>query len=65
MEKLIIRDEIKLIVDNHFDFMFDTLEVPMKRSEFISILTKEVTTLFKKYRNYKADMDNDDEPIID
>ena len=52
MEKLNVREEIKLIVDNHFDFMFETVDLPLKRSEFISILTKEVTALFKKYRNY-------------
>ncbi len=64
MEKLNIRQEMTDITDVHFDFEFETKEVPLKRSEFIDILETEFTRVFKTYRNYFADIDSDDKPDI-
>jgi len=64
MERINIREEMKQITDSHFDFEFETKEVPMKRSEFIDVLETEFTRLFKTYRNYFADVDKDDKPDL-
>lgn len=62
MKKIIIREEIKDITDENFDFEFGTKEVPLERSEFISVLEKEFLRLLKIYREQKFDIDTDDEP---
>ena len=62
MKKLNIREEIKYIVDENFDFDFDTIQVPLKRSEFIGTLTKEFYRLFKEYQFYLSDIDFEIEP---
>ena len=62
MNSLKIKEEIKELVDENFDFEFDTIEVPIERSKFIQILSDEFLRLFKEYRNYKGDVDKNKEP---
>lgn len=43
-----IREEVKYIVDEYFEFEFDTKQLPMTRTEFIDTLENQIQKLIQK-----------------
>ncbi len=68
MDKRIIgmdlHEDIKLLVDNYFEFEFNTKEVPISRTEFISILEQQIEKLIEKNNNASSEKKVDHKPVI-
>ena len=49
-----LREEIRIIVNENFNFIFNSRQVPMSRTKFINLLTKEVNEIINKSRVEKS-----------
>ena len=57
-----LREEIKYIVDEYFEFEFDSKQLPLTRIEFIDTLEDRFRKLLTKYKTGDVETSKDSKP---